>query len=62
MGDGCVILHDLLGVWHVGEAAADVRGFRSLLQEMAGRARYSRPEELEAFLEPLIQKTLLAVG
>lgn len=62
MGDGCVILHDLLGVWHVGEAPGDVRDFRSLLEELAGRARYSRPDGIEPFLLSRIQKTLLAVG
>jgi hypothetical protein len=62
MGDGCVILHDLLGVWHVGENPRDVRGFRGILGDLVAGAHYRTRDDLEPYLESLIQKTYLAIG
>jgi hypothetical protein len=62
MGDGCVILHDLLGVWHVGEKRRDVRAFRGLLADLVDAGTYRTRSDLEPYLLSLIQRTLLAYG
>lgn len=62
MGDGCVILGDLLGVWHVGEHRPDVAAYRIILRDLIDSARFSEPDELAPYLDSLIQRTLLAHG
>ena len=58
MGDGCVVLHDLLDVWYVGEYRRDVRTFRHVLSDLVEAARYREKRDLQRYLESLIQQTL----
>jgi hypothetical protein len=62
MGDGCIVLQDLLGVWHVGEERRDVRAYRLVLRDLVEASRYRDRAELATYLDSLIQRTLLSYG